>query len=93
VAAILLEAGEIIVKPFEAGRLAELVREKVNLRNPVASAEKERVGEILHRSVNVVIENWLAKAKESSELNHLLLSDQERTGQFLLILACCCPMS
>jgi DNA-binding response OmpR family regulator len=79
-AAILLEADEIIVKPFETRRLADLVREKVNLRKPVAPVEKERVSEILQRSVNVVIEDWLARAKEASELNHLLLSDQERTG-------------
>jgi hypothetical protein len=35
-AAILLEADEIIVKPFEAGRLAELLHEKVLTRKPVA---------------------------------------------------------
>src|SRR6202051_1565126 len=34
-AAILLEADEIIVKPFEVGRLAELVREKMHTRKPV----------------------------------------------------------
>src|SRR3979490_1167547 len=33
-AAILLEADEIIVKPFEVGKLAELVRDKVLTRKP-----------------------------------------------------------
>src|ERR1700691_2745023 len=33
-AAILLEADEIIVKPFEVGRLADLVREKMLTRRP-----------------------------------------------------------
>src|SRR6202023_1952385 len=40
-AAILLEADEIIVKPFEVGRLAELVREKMITRKPAARMEKE----------------------------------------------------
>ena len=39
-AAILLEADEIIVKPFEMGRLAELVREKMLARKPAAPARK-----------------------------------------------------
>src|SRR4030088_554710 len=33
-AAILLEADEIIVKPFEVGRLADLAREKMTTRKP-----------------------------------------------------------
>jgi DNA-binding NtrC family response regulator len=35
-AAIFLEADEIIVKPFNVGRLADLVREKMISRKPVA---------------------------------------------------------
>ncbi len=79
-AAILLEADEIIVKPFEAGRLAELVHEKMLTRKPVARLEKQRVAEILHRCIASVVADWLAWAKGSSELNHLSLSDDERTG-------------
>jgi DNA-binding response OmpR family regulator len=79
-AAILLEADEIIVKPFEIGRLAELVREKVLTRKPVARPEKERVSVILQRCIASVVEGWLARAKQSKELNHVLLSDDERTG-------------
>ena len=79
-AAILLEADEIIVKPFEVGKLAELVHEKMLTRKPVARLEKQRVATILHRSVARVVADWLARAKESSELKHLPLSDDERTG-------------
>src|SRR5260370_26295378 len=46
-AAILLEADEIIVKPFEAGKLAQLLRDKMLTRKPAAQTDKERVGEIL----------------------------------------------
>jgi DNA-binding response OmpR family regulator len=79
-AAILLEADDIIVKPFEIGRLAELVREKVLTRKPVARPEKERVSVILQRCIASVVEQWLARARQSKELNHVLLSDDERTG-------------
>src|SRR6478672_513194 len=42
-AAILLEADEIIVKPFDVGRLADLIREKMIARRPAARVDKERV--------------------------------------------------
>ena len=79
-AAILLEADEIIVKPFEAGRLAELVREKMLTRRPAARLEKERVGVILQRCVTSIVDAWLVRAKQSNELRYLPLSDDERTG-------------
>jgi DNA-binding response OmpR family regulator len=79
-AAILLEADEIIVKPFEVGRLTDLVREKMFSRRPAARLEKERVGAILQRCTNTVVEDWLVRARESRELSHLPLSDDERTG-------------
>src|ERR1700686_503061 len=77
-AAILLEADEIIVKPFEAGRLAELVHEKMLSRKPAVRENKQRVGAILHRCIASVVEDWLARAKQSKELNHVQLSDDER---------------
>jgi DNA-binding response OmpR family regulator len=79
-AAILLEADEIIVKPFEVGRLAELVREKMTTRRPAARVEKERVGAILQRCISAVVGDWLARVKQARELNHIPLSDDERTG-------------
>jgi DNA-binding response OmpR family regulator len=79
-AAILLEADEIIVKPFEVGRLAELVREKMLARRPSARLEKERVGVILQRCLTSIVEGWLVRAKQSKELSWLPLSDDERTG-------------
>lgn len=79
-AAILLEADEIMVKPFEIAKLADLVREKMLNRKPAARLEKERVSSILRRCVAGVVEDWLERAKRSKELNHVLLSDDERTG-------------
>lgn len=79
-AAILLEADEIIVKPFEAGKLAQHVRDKLLTRKPAVRMEKERVAAILQRCGATVVEDWLKRVKESKELNHLMLSDKERTG-------------
>jgi len=45
-AAILLEADEIIVKPFEAGRFAELLDEKISTRKPAARPDKKRVAPV-----------------------------------------------
>jgi DNA-binding response OmpR family regulator len=79
-AAILLEADEIIVKPFEIAGLTELVHEKVSNHKPTKRVDKERVGCVLQRCSTGIVESWLTRAKQSSELKHLTLSDEERTG-------------
>jgi DNA-binding response OmpR family regulator len=79
-AAILLAADEIMVKPIEVAKLADLIRARMSNRKPAARLEKERVGTILERSIDSVVENWLTRAKQSKELNHVPLSDDERTG-------------
>src|ERR1700674_3191031 len=68
-AAILLEADEIVVKPFEIGRFTELIRERVLNRKPAKRIDKESVGAILRRCVSSIVEDWLARAKQSSEKN------------------------
>ena len=78
--AILLEADEIILKPFETGKLANLLRDKLITRKPTAPTPKERVAAILQRCTNEIVEGWLAKVKKSKELNRVSLNDQERTG-------------
>jgi CheY-like chemotaxis protein len=79
-AAILLEADEVVVKPFEIGRLTELVREKVINRKPAKKLDKERVGPILRRCATNILEDWLARVKQSNELNAIPLNDEDRTG-------------
>jgi len=79
-AAISLEADEIIVKPFDVGKLAGLVRERTRKGMPSTRTEKERVGTILRRCIDGIVKDWLTRAKQSNELNHVLLSDSDRTG-------------
>ena len=78
--AILLEADDIIVKPFEAGKLAEMVHEKLLLRKPSARTQKERVAVILQRCTSGIVENWLGRVKKNKELNRVPLTDKERAG-------------
>src|ERR1700730_3326971 len=78
--AILLEADDIIVKPFEAGKLAELVHEKLLNRKPSSPTAKERVASILQRCTSIIVEDWLARVKKNKELSRVALTDKERTG-------------
>src|ERR1700684_1613774 len=73
--AILLEADEIIVKPFETNTLADLVRSMLLSRTPTIPTPKERVAAILQRCTSEIVEGWLAKVKKSKELNYVSLSD------------------
>jgi DNA-binding response OmpR family regulator len=78
--AIILQADEIVVKPVEVKRLAELVRERLLIQKPAHRPNKERVSDILKRCSDIVVRDWLARVKGAHELNHLPLQDEERTG-------------
>jgi DNA-binding response OmpR family regulator len=79
-AAILLEVDEVLVKPFEIAKLTELIHNRVLSRKPSKRLEKERAGAMLLRCADKVVERWLERAKRSSELNRIRLSDEERSG-------------
>jgi len=78
--AILLEADEIIVKPVETKKLADLVHHKLLTRKLAVPTPKERVAEILQRCTGLIVEDWLARVKKNTELSRVVLGDQERTG-------------
>jgi DNA-binding response OmpR family regulator len=78
--AITLQVDEIVVKPVEVKQLAELVRERLLSHRPAAQPPKESVSVILERCSESVVTNWLARAKQAPELNHLVLKDEQRMG-------------
>ena len=78
--ATFLEADEILVKPFEVGKLADLVREKMITRKPSARTRKERVAAILLRCTSCIVADWLGRVRDNIELSRIALTDQERTG-------------
>src|ERR1700723_3601354 len=69
--AILLEADEIIVKPFETKKLADLVHDKLLSHKASVSTPKERVAGILQRCTSLIVEDWLAKVKKNKELSYV----------------------
>ena len=79
-AAVLLEADHVMLKPLEVASLAELIHEHALTRKPVIRSRKKRAGAILKDCMPTVVADWLARTKKNSELNHLNLSDSERTG-------------
>ena len=78
--AILLEADEIMVKPLETKKLADLVHDKLLTRKLAVPTPKERVAEILQRSQGYIVEDWLARVKQNTEISRVALTDQELTG-------------
>jgi len=85
-AAILLEADEVIVKPAGLAAVVEIIQKK--LANPSArmSMKKERVSAILERDAEVTIRNWMSKVERNEELCGVSLSYQQRTGHLPLLL-------
>lgn len=79
-ATIALEPDEILVKPLECQHLPELIREKLLSLKPTPRVDKERVGVVLNRCRPAILEDWLTRAKLSSELNQRNLSDNARSG-------------
>jgi ActR/RegA family two-component response regulator len=85
-AAILLEADEVLVKPIGLAAVAEIIQKK--LLNPSARKpmKKERVAAILERDAEPTIRDWMSKVERNEELSVVSLSYQERTGHLPLLL-------
>ncbi len=79
-AAIRLQADEVLVKPIEIASLRALIREK--LANPVSRRQvpTESVASILEHDLNATIRDWLALVEQNEELTYIPLSFQDRTG-------------
>ena len=79
-AAILLQADEILVKPMEISVLVNLIREKSKKRDARKTINTERVASILERDATWTIDNWLARVERDDELTYVPLTNQQRTG-------------
>jgi CheY-like chemotaxis protein/DNA-binding transcriptional ArsR family regulator len=85
-AAILLEADEILVKPVGLAAIAEIIQKKLANPSVRMSMKKERVAEILERDAEPTIRDWMSKVEQSEELCRVSLSYKERTGHLPLLL-------
>jgi hypothetical protein len=78
-AAILLQADEILVKPFDAEQLAALIDKRRLTSKPSPRPAKERVASILDRDLAITIKRWLSRVEQMPELAALRLSAEERS--------------
>lgn len=77
--AILLQADEIVAKPFDVRQLAGLM-DKRTLTSQVSSRPaKESVASILDRDVAITIQRWLSRVEQVPELVSLPLAAKPRT--------------
>jgi CheY-like chemotaxis protein len=78
-AAILLQADEILVKPFPVEQLAALIDKGMLTPRPSPSLSKEGVASILDRDRAITIQRWLSRVEQITELAALPLAAKERT--------------
>ncbi|HEX3321108.1 MAG TPA: response regulator, partial [Terriglobales bacterium] len=60
-AAILLQADEVLVKPFEVNQLGNLIRKRMQQRKPLTKPQKESVASILENDGVNTIQRWLMR--------------------------------
>jgi len=79
-AAILSQADEILVKPFQIGSITELIHTRLADPRTVKRVKVESVATILERESDITIQNWLDLVEEDAELTCIPLSRADRTG-------------
>ncbi|MGP0019639.1 MAG: response regulator [Candidatus Sulfotelmatobacter sp.] len=77
--AILLQADEVLVKPFDIEQLADLMRKKVQDAKSSPTKARESVASILERDAPITMERWLSRVEQVGELSGLPLTADERT--------------
>ena len=79
-AAILLQADEVLLKPMPVTELLAVIREKLENREPRKMTNIERVAAILERDTTATIKDWLDRVEREDELTCVPLSKEQRTG-------------
>jgi len=77
--AILLQADEVLVKPFDVEQLIPFIEKKQLTSNPSAQPAKENVASILDRDAAITIQRWLSRVEQAKELTSRPLAAKERT--------------
>jgi ActR/RegA family two-component response regulator len=76
--AILLQADEVLVKPFDVEQLADLLRKKVLDAKASPKKAKESIASILERDTPITVKRWLSRVRDVAELTCLPLTEDER---------------
>jgi ActR/RegA family two-component response regulator len=77
--AILLQADQIVAKPFDVEQLVALLHKKIEHNKVSPKKGTESVASILEREATVTIQRWLARVGQVGELASLPLTTDERT--------------
>ena len=78
--AILLQADEILVKPFDVSSLDQLIRNRVASPRGSTRIARETVDAVLSREAKSIIADWLERLKEDVILTSVQLDDSDRIG-------------
>jgi CheY-like chemotaxis protein len=78
--AVLLQADEVLVKPFDAKQLAGLMDKERLTSLPPLRPVKEGVASILDRDVAILMQRWLARVEQVEELAAIPLAPSERVA-------------
>jgi YesN/AraC family two-component response regulator len=79
-AAILLQADEILVKPLQIPALIDLIHKKLSTRHPEDHTLPQSVATILERDSEIIIQRWVMRVGKNHELNKIVITLGERTG-------------
>ena len=77
--AILLQADEVLVKPFDVEQLPKLINKRKLASKPSPTPAKESVASVLDRDVAITIQRWLLRVEQVKELNSPSLTAKQRT--------------
>ena len=81
-AAITMQADEVLVKPFDTEQLDGLISKGKLTSKPSPKATKESVASILDRDLDITIQRWLLRVEKVTELAAIPLSVKDR-GAYL----------
>jgi DNA-binding response OmpR family regulator len=78
--AILQQADEILVKPMRPDKLVQVILDRLKQGIATAAVPVESVADILDRSVQSTIEEWLQLVRDESEVISVVLEDDTRSA-------------
>jgi CheY-like chemotaxis protein len=78
--AIALQADAVLVKPFDAKQIPNLLEQKTSIARVAPRPAKEAIASILDRDVDLLLQRWLERVEQVKELAILALAPQERTA-------------
>ncbi len=86
-AAIRLQADEVLVKPIDMASLRKIIHEKLANPVPHRPPPTESVASILEDNLDATIQHWMALVERDKELTCIPLTFEDRTGHLPNLLA------